>query len=92
MEVVTDTTNAGEIIDGKDNKSDMLSDFKEILPLLSPGTSASKLSEASVTALLQLNDLPYPRSGHRVVANDKHLYVVGGYNPELWEQEQEGTK
>lgn len=28
-----------------------------------------------------------PRSGHRVVVDDKYMYCWGGYNPEFWEVE-----
>lgn len=28
------------------------------------------------------NTMPLPRSGHRIVSNDKNIYCFGGYNPD----------
>lgn len=32
------------------------------------------------------SDMPYPRSGHRLVANDRYAVSIGGYNPSLWNE------
>ena len=33
--------------------------------------------------------VPEARSGHRVVATDRDLYSLGGYNPLYWEVEND---
>lgn len=31
------------------------------------------------------SDIPHPRSGHRLLADDGHIYSIGGFNPHFWE-------
>jgi hypothetical protein len=35
---------------------------------------------------LQAKDMPFPRSGHRLVANDRYAVSIGGFNPSLWNE------
>jgi len=32
-------------------------------------------------------EMPFPRSGHRLVANDRYAVVIGGFNPTLWSEQ-----
>jgi len=69
------TSNAMPIISDSEAKFPCRKGFEEIIPLCQ-----------TTDPNLQATDMPFPRSGHRLLANDRYAVCIGGYNPSLWNE------